>query len=82
MRIPWVSVISEVVLPLSHISWISLSKNSVSISRNNTSALQGRPDVILDSLIRNIGSNFLFHLEDPSQDFLIGETVKRASKTI
>lgn len=54
----------------------------MSVARDDTAALESRPDVILDSLIGDIRSNLILHLHDPSQDFLVGKTVKRASQTV
>lgn len=67
---------------LSHVARISLAKNSVSVSRDNLSSLESRPEVICDSLVAKIISNGSLHLGEPVQDLLVGKTVKRSSETI
>lgn len=68
--------------PLSHVTRISLAENSVAVSRNNLTRLESRPKVISNSLIAEVRANGSLHLSEPVQDFLVGETVERTSKTI
>jgi hypothetical protein len=67
---------------LSHITGISLAENGVSISWNNLPSLESGPKVVLDSLVAEIIANSSLHLGKPVQDFLVGETVERPSKTV
>ena len=38
-------------LPLGHVTWIGFTKNGVPVTRNDLTALQGRPHVLTDGLI-------------------------------
>lgn len=67
---------------LSHVTGIGLSENGVAISRNNLASLKSGPEVIGDSLVAKIVANGSLHLCEPVQDFLIGKTVERTSKTV
>lgn len=58
-----------------------LSQNGVSVSGNDLSRLEDRPDVLLHLLVGNSGSNGLLHLEDKAQDFLVGESVEGSSES-
>jgi hypothetical protein len=75
-------MIEEGGKPLSHVSRIGLSEDGVTVSGDNTTTLQSRPNILFDGIIGDIHSDSILHLHNPSQDFLIGKTVKRASKTI
>jgi hypothetical protein len=68
--------------PLSHVSRIGLSEDGMAVSGDDTTTLQSRPNVFFDRIIRDIHTNSILHLHNPSQDFLIGESVKWACKTI
>jgi hypothetical protein len=67
---------------LGHVTGISLAENSMSIPWNNLTGLERGPEVVLDGLITEIIANSSLHLGEPVQDFLVGETVERTSKTI
>jgi hypothetical protein len=69
-------------LALSSVTGISFPEDSVAVSGNNLTTLEGRPDVLLDSLIGCILTNLPLHLAKPDKDFLISETVKGASETV
>ena len=56
---------------LGHVSRISLAKNGVTIAWNDLARVEGRPEVVLDALVREIVSNLGLHLLQPVQDFLI-----------
>ena len=67
---------------LSHVTGISLAENSMPVTWNDLASLECRPEVVLDGLITKIIANSSLHLGEPNQDFLVGETVERTSKTI
>jgi hypothetical protein len=72
----------ESELTLSHVTGVSLTKDSVTETRNNLTTLKSSPDVILDSLLISVDTNLVLHLEGPSQNFLVGKTVEGSSKTV
>jgi len=67
---------------LGHITGISLAENGMAITWNNLTSLESGPKVVGDGLIAEIVANGSLHLGEPVQDFLVGETVERTSKTI
>lgn len=69
-------------LTLSHVTGISLTENGVTETGDDLTTLQSSPDVVLDSLLIGVDTNLILHLESPTQDFLVGKTVKRSSKTV
>lgn len=78
-------VLWEVLLgedTLGHVTWISLTKNGMSVTWNDTSGVEGGPEVLLDLLIGEIGANGLLHLNQPVEDLLVGKTVEWAGKTV
>jgi hypothetical protein len=77
-----VGQVLESELTLSHVTGISLTENGMAETGNNLTTLQGSPDVVLDSLFISMDTNLILHLESPTQDFLVGKTVKRSSKTV
>src|SRR5271170_4417868 len=54
----------------------------MSVSRNNSTTPQSRPDILLNRIIRNICPQSILHLHNPSQNFLIRKSMKRSGKTI
>lgn len=77
-----VGQVLESELTLSHVTWVSLTKDSVTETRNNLTTLKSSPDVILDGLLISVDTNLVLHLEGPSQNFLVGKTVEGSSKTV
>lgn len=78
-------VLWEVLLgedALSHVTWVSLAENGVSVTWNDTSRVEGRPEVLLDLLIGEIGANGLLHLNQPVENLLVGKTVEWSGKTV
>ena len=49
--------------------------------RDDLSALQCLPKVLLDLVVSNVGTELLLHVHLPSQDFLVGESVKRTGES-
>jgi hypothetical protein len=54
----------------------------MSITWNNLSRLERRPEVVLDGLITEVVADGSLHLGEPVQDFLVSETVERTSQTV
>jgi len=54
----------------------------MSITWNDLTSLECRPEVVLDGLIAKIIANSSLHLGEPVQDFLVGETVERTSEAV
>lgn len=78
-------VLWEVLLgedTLGHVTWVSLAENGVSVTWNDTSGVEGGPEVLLDLLIGEIRANGLLHLNQPVEDLLVGKTVEWAGKTV
>jgi hypothetical protein len=53
----------------------------MSVSWYDTSALEDRPDVFLDVFRADVVANGLLHVENELENFLVGKTVQRTSKT-
>lgn len=67
---------------LSSVTGVGLPQYGVSVSRDNLSALQGGPDVLLDGLVAGVFADLVLHLGKPDEDFLVSETVKRSGKAV
>ena len=52
-------------LALGNVTRVSLAEHSVTVTRNNTSGLEGRPEVVLDGLVREITADRLLHFLEP-----------------
>lgn len=72
----------ESKLALGHVTGVSLPQDGVTITRDNTARVQGGPEVVLDGLVAEVVANSLLHLSEPVQDFLVGQSVERTSKTV
>ena len=80
-----VFVIREVLeskFALGSVARIGLSQNSMTITRDDLASLESGPDVVLDLLVRRFLTDLGLHLAKPDENLLVGETVKRTSKTI
>ena len=78
-------VIGEVLerkFALGHVARIRLAEHSVTVSRNDTTSLKGRPEVVLDVLVAEVGADAGLHLLEPLEDFLVGEAVEGTGKTV
>lgn len=64
------------------VSGISVSEDGVTVSWNNLSGGQGSVGEFSDLFVGDVASEFLLKVQQPSQDFLIGQTVEWASKTV
>ena len=59
---------------LSSVSRIGLSENGVTVTWDDLSTLQCRPNVLGDLLVGSIFTDLGSHLLDPSEDLLVSET--------
>ena len=78
-------VVGEVLqgkLALSGVTGISLTEDGVTVTGNDLTTLEGRPDVLLDGLIGSVLTDLGLHLAQPDKDFLVGKTVKGTSETV
>ncbi|KAH6504371.1 hypothetical protein HBI55_012730 [Parastagonospora nodorum] len=78
-------VIGQVLLgklALGNVAGVGLAEDGVAVSRNDLAGLEGRPQVILDGLVAEVVANSLLHLLEPDEDFLVGQSVERTSKTV
>lgn len=69
-------------LTLSSVTGISLTQDSMAITRNDLATVKGIPKVLLDIFFRGINTNSILQLQGPTEDFLVGQTVKRTSQTV
>jgi hypothetical protein len=69
-------------LALRSVTGVCLSQNCVSVTRDNTTSVQSRPEVVLDRLVAEIVTNSLLHLGEPVQNLLVGQSVKGTGKTV
>lgn len=69
-------------LALSGVTGISLTEDGVTVTGNDLTTLEGRPDVLLDGLIGSVLTDLGLHLAQPDKDFLVGKTVKGTSETV
>lgn len=59
---------------LSSVSRIGLSEDGVTVTWDDLSTLQCRPNVLGDLLVGSIFTDLRSHLLDPSEDLLVSET--------
>lgn len=69
-------------LALGGVPRICLPKDGVAVAGDNFPSFQGRPDVLLDCIIRRIFANRLLHLAEPDQHFLVSKPVERSSEAV
>jgi hypothetical protein len=67
---------------LSSVTRIGLTKDSMTETRNDLATVKGIPKILLDLLLRGINTNGILHLQSPTKDFLVSQTVKRTSQTV
>lgn len=53
---------------------IGLAENGVAIARNDSAGVESGPQVVVDVLVRVGFGDVVLHLEDPSENFLSGES--------
>lgn len=68
-------------LALGSVTRIGLSQDGMTITRHDLAGLESGPDVVLDLLVGRFFTDLVLHLAEPDENLLVGETVKRASKT-
>jgi hypothetical protein len=69
-------------LALRHVTGVSLPQDGVTVTRDDTASVQGGPEVVLNGLVAEVIADSLLHLSEPVQDFLVGQSVERTSKTV
>lgn len=67
---------------LGSVARIGFPQDGMAITRDDLAGLESGPDVVLDLLVGRFLANLGLHLAKPDKNLLVGETVKRASKTI
>src|SRR5699024_10293345 len=60
---------------------IRLAQHTVAVARNDTSRLQGAPEVVTDVVVGELGADLILHGQDPAEDLLGGKAVQRAGQT-
>lgn len=63
-------------------AWVGLAQNSVAVTRDNTAALQGRPQVVNNLLVTWVRADSLLELKGPVEHLLVGKTVQGTSQTV
>ncbi|KAH3661179.1 hypothetical protein OGAPHI_006586 [Ogataea philodendri] len=69
-------------LSLCSVSWVGLSQNGVSVTWNNTSGVQGLPEVFLNVLLGDVTLELLLHALEPLKHFLVGSSVQWAGQSV
>lgn len=69
-------------LALGDVTGVSLAENGVAVTGNNTTGLEGGPEVVGDVLVTKVRADLGLHLLEPLEDFLVGKTVERTGKTV
>lgn len=64
--------LAESELALRHVAGVSLAEDGVTVARNNTAGIEGRPEVVLDGLVAKVVANGLLHLSEPVKNLLVG----------
>jgi len=67
---------------LGHVAGVGLPQDGVAVARNNTTSVQGGPEVILNGLVAEVVADSFLHLAEPVQNFLVGQSVERTSKAV
>jgi len=76
----WKVLLGE--LALADVTWVGLAEYGVTVTWNDTTALEGGPEVVLDGLVGQVVADRLLHLDQPVEDFLVGKTVEWTGKTV
>lgn len=69
-------------LTLGGVTGIGLSKNSMTVTRNDTAGIESIPEVLLNILLGDVATNLTLHLENPLKNFLVSTSMKRTGKTV
>jgi len=69
-------------LALGHVAGICLAEDGVAVTGDDTAGLEGRPEVVLDVLVAEVGADTGLHLLEPLEDFLVGESVEGTGETV
>lgn len=69
-------------LALGNVAGVGLAENGMSVTGNDLASLEGGPQVVLDGLVTEVVADSLLHLLEPDEDFLVGQSVERTSKTV
>ena len=69
-------------LALASVTGVGLAENGVPVARNDLAGAEGLPEVVFDLLIGGSKTDLVLHLNDPSENFLVGKTVERTGKTV
>lgn len=67
---------------LSHVARVSLAEDGVAVAGNDTTGLEGVPEVLGDVGIGQVVANDLLHLGEPVENLLVGKAVERTGKTV
>jgi len=68
--------LAECELSLGNVAGVSLSKNSVTITRHNAAGVKRLPKVFGDALVAQIVAHALLHLGKPVEHFLVSPAGK------
>lgn len=63
-------------------AWVRLTEHGVAVTRHDTAAVEGGPEVVVDVVFGVVSGDGLLHLDDPAEDFLGGEAVEGAGETL
>lgn len=63
-------------------TWVWLPEHTVAVTWDDTTALEGAPQVVLDVLLGWVRWDCILHLQNPSEHFLGSQTVEWTSETL
>jgi hypothetical protein len=69
-------------LALCDIARVRFAEHCMAIARDNLSALQRGPDILLDRLVTGIFSDLGLHFCEPHKHLLVREAMKRTGKAV
>jgi hypothetical protein len=69
-------------LALGGVARVGLAENGVAVAGNNTTGVEGVPEVLGDGLIAEVVANNLLHLSEPVEHLLVGQTVQGTGETV
>jgi hypothetical protein len=69
-------------LALGRVAGVGLAENGVAVAGNDTTGVEGIPEILGDGLVAEVITNNLLHLGEPVEHLLVGQAVQRAGETV
>ena len=64
--------LAESKLALGHVTGVGLTKDGVTVTGDDLTGVEGRPQVVLDGLVAKVVADGRLHLGEPVEHFLVG----------